>query len=548
MTHQMLVEPGETVVLLPAATRYEQEGGGTSTTTERRVAFSPEIPGPRVGEARSEWQIFADVARRVRPELAAEFGCESGRRDPRRDRARRAELRGHRDTCATTGRRDPGRRRAPVRGRRVPDAPTARPTSAWSRPQPRDVPEGRFVLSTRRGKQFNSMVWADVDPLTGAARDALFVADADADGARSSREGDAVLVRSAARRDARARARRARSGPGNVQAFFPEANPLLAPTRPRAASRACPTTTRSSKWSPSDDVTPDALLELLRRRRATAVRDAVAADRRARRCRDRTDVPGQYALDLVADAAALRGARAGAGAHRERGVGRARARRRRRSPSCSIRSTDRPTARAASRTGRSRSARSTPTVRSPRSSSTRRPASARPRSAGGGAFRDGVGLHASTVTRVEESGDRALGASRPARCRGSSSARSAASRSSCAMSRPAGSTAMLDGVPYLAPWDYLGGYLACVEAGAIVRDANGDELVTDDPDARRQLDRGRNRGARRRARCPRPHDVSLDLDALLAAAERAARAGGEIVRAHFGVAAARCARRRPATG
>ena len=65
-------------MLLPAATRYEQEGGGTSTTTERRVAFSPEIPGPRVGDARSEWRIFGDLARRVRPEIADRFGCESG--------------------------------------------------------------------------------------------------------------------------------------------------------------------------------------------------------------------------------------------------------------------------------------------------------------------------------------------------------------------------------------------------------------------------------------------------------------------------------------
>src|SRR4029078_2988021 len=39
VTHQMLVEPGETVVLLPAATRYEQVGGGTATTTARRLAF-----------------------------------------------------------------------------------------------------------------------------------------------------------------------------------------------------------------------------------------------------------------------------------------------------------------------------------------------------------------------------------------------------------------------------------------------------------------------------------------------------------------------------
>ncbi len=47
VSSQMLVDPGEVVVLLPAATRYEQRDGGTETTTERRIAFSPEIPGPR---------------------------------------------------------------------------------------------------------------------------------------------------------------------------------------------------------------------------------------------------------------------------------------------------------------------------------------------------------------------------------------------------------------------------------------------------------------------------------------------------------------------
>ena len=49
------LDDGE-VIILPAATRYEQEGGGTETTTERRIIFSPEIPGHRVGEARSEWR------------------------------------------------------------------------------------------------------------------------------------------------------------------------------------------------------------------------------------------------------------------------------------------------------------------------------------------------------------------------------------------------------------------------------------------------------------------------------------------------------------
>ena len=60
------------MLLLPVATRYEQEGGGTETTTERRIIFSPEIPR-RVGEARTEWRLFADVANRVRPELRHAF-------------------------------------------------------------------------------------------------------------------------------------------------------------------------------------------------------------------------------------------------------------------------------------------------------------------------------------------------------------------------------------------------------------------------------------------------------------------------------------------
>ena len=41
---QMLVD-GETVVLLPAATRYEQRDGGTETTTERRDRVQPRDRG-----------------------------------------------------------------------------------------------------------------------------------------------------------------------------------------------------------------------------------------------------------------------------------------------------------------------------------------------------------------------------------------------------------------------------------------------------------------------------------------------------------------------
>jgi myo-inositol-1(or 4)-monophosphatase len=38
-----------------------------------------------------------------------------------------------------------------------------------------------------------------------------------------------------------------------------------------------------------------------------------------------------------------------------------------------------------------------------------------------------------------------------------------------------------------SPWDYLGGLLVCREAGAIVIEVHGDELAVTDPDVRRQL-------------------------------------------------------------
>jgi anaerobic selenocysteine-containing dehydrogenase len=86
-------------------------------------------------------------------------------------------------------------------------------------------PEGRFVLSSRRGKQFNSMVMGDTDPLTGAGRDALFIAPQDA--ARLGlRRGDLVMVRPETG-EVRARVLPAPMRPGNLQMFFPECNALI---------------------------------------------------------------------------------------------------------------------------------------------------------------------------------------------------------------------------------------------------------------------------------------------------------------------------------
>jgi molybdopterin-dependent oxidoreductase alpha subunit len=227
LTRQMLVEPGELVVLLPAATRYEQTGGGTSTTTERRVAFSPELPGPRVGEARNEFDIFLDVARRVDPERADLLGCRTAE-EIREEIARVVPAYRGIETMHQTG------DAIQVGGPRLCEGsvfPTVDGRARFSvvAPTPFEVPHGSFLLSTRRGKQFNSMVWNDIDPLTGAGRDALLLSEGDALrlGVKS---GDAVLVRSA-HGQMRARAHVAALRDGNVQAFFPEANVLLAPNR-----------------------------------------------------------------------------------------------------------------------------------------------------------------------------------------------------------------------------------------------------------------------------------------------------------------------------
>ena len=80
---QMFAEPADTVVLLPVQTRYEMEGGVTETSTERRVIFSPEIRGPRIAEARPEWEVFTALAQRAKPELAklAHFAGPAGIRE-----------------------------------------------------------------------------------------------------------------------------------------------------------------------------------------------------------------------------------------------------------------------------------------------------------------------------------------------------------------------------------------------------------------------------------------------------------------------------------
>ena len=105
---------------------------------------------------------------------------------------------------------------------------------------------------------------------------------------------------------------------------------------------------------------------------------------------------------------------------------------------------------------------------------------------GGGAFRDGVRLRASSATRVEESMVYLTGT--PSTLLPWKQFRSLGSAALGLCEIATGALdGFLDAGGYHAPWDYLAGYLACIEAGAVARDAQDRDLVSDDISVRRQL-------------------------------------------------------------
>jgi predicted molibdopterin-dependent oxidoreductase YjgC len=223
LSHQMMVEPADTVVLLPATTRYEQPGGGTETTTERRILYSPEIPGRRIAEARTEWQVLTEVAARVRPEEAHAIRFD-GAAHVRADIARAVPAYAGIETLAHRGEMVQWGGPRLCEGARF-GLPGGRARFVAVHPPELDIPEGRFHLSTRRGKQFNSMVQAKRDPLTGGLRDHVFMADADARRLGLS-DGDALTLRSEVG-EFRGRCRVSDMKERNLQVFWPEANPLI---------------------------------------------------------------------------------------------------------------------------------------------------------------------------------------------------------------------------------------------------------------------------------------------------------------------------------
>lgn len=228
VTSQMLVEPADVVYLLPARTRYEQRDGGTETSTERRVIFSPEIPRQDIGEARSEWEMLLDLARAVRPEHSSAVDFASGaairadiaRAVPAYAGIERLSRQG--DQFQWGGPRLCEGRRFPTQDGRARFVPVAPPSEL----APGRRRDGELVLATRRGKQFNSMVQAEVDPLTGAARDHLLLSRRDAERLGIG-HGQSIEVASRHGR-LRGRAFLAEIAEGTCQGHWPEVNALLA--------------------------------------------------------------------------------------------------------------------------------------------------------------------------------------------------------------------------------------------------------------------------------------------------------------------------------
>ena len=229
LSSQMLVEPADTVYLLPARTRYEQEGGGTETSTERRVIFSPHIEGHAIGESREEFRMLAEFARAVKQDAAGQLGIGDAaaiRRDIARvvpDYGPIADLARQGDQFQWGGPRLCEGRRFPTADGKARFVPVRPPGLADAGREPDGA---TFVLSTRRGKQFNSMVQQERDPLTGAERDHVFIAPQDA--ARLGlRQDDRVRLLSA-HGEFRGRAFLADVAPGTLQGHWPEVNGLIA--------------------------------------------------------------------------------------------------------------------------------------------------------------------------------------------------------------------------------------------------------------------------------------------------------------------------------
>jgi molybdopterin-dependent oxidoreductase alpha subunit len=226
LSSSMLVEGDGDVLLLPAMTRYESPGGGTETSTERRIIFSPEIAGRRIGSAKPEWWVFREVMSRARPEQRHLIGLADAAAI-RHEIARAVPLYKGIETLAVKGDQIQwGGRTLFADGRFA--TPDGKAHFAIVSAGRAPLDPGRFHLSTRRGKQFNSMIQRHVDPLTGADRDDILISETDLTRLRLL-DGASVRLTSGCGTFS-GKLKRAPIKPGNLEVHWPEGNVLLSGT------------------------------------------------------------------------------------------------------------------------------------------------------------------------------------------------------------------------------------------------------------------------------------------------------------------------------
>src|SRR6185503_1859566 len=186
------------------------------------------IPGHDVGEARSEWEMLLQLARAVNPrdfervrfDSGAQIRADIARAVPAYAGIERLETQG--DQFQIGGARLCENRVFPTADGRAHFQPVAPPAE-----RSETATRARFLLATRRGKQFNSMVQRETDPLTGASRDHVFIAPVDAEALGLAMNDPVVLSNETG--EFRGRAFIADVAPGTLQGHWPEVNVLIAP-------------------------------------------------------------------------------------------------------------------------------------------------------------------------------------------------------------------------------------------------------------------------------------------------------------------------------
>ncbi len=222
LNDQMFIPAQEVVILLPAKTRYEQDDGGTETSTERRVMFSPEIPR-QVGEAKAEWKILREIAAATYPERAHLLGCETG--SAMREEIAKVvpfyegvqHLHKTGDAFQYGGKHLCAEGQFPTPDGKARFIPVPLPHS--------EIKTGEFMVSTRRGKQFNSLIYAEIDPLNGTPRDAVLMSAEDAS-KLNLQQGEPILLKNHLGHY-RGTTFVAPIAPGNLQIHWPEGNVII---------------------------------------------------------------------------------------------------------------------------------------------------------------------------------------------------------------------------------------------------------------------------------------------------------------------------------